>query len=50
MSSMPITLVDPASGHGLSIGLFEDSVDVADAKAAIGNKASEIGWNDVPAG
>jgi hypothetical protein len=41
-------LVDPATGNGLSIAFFEDTVNVADVKAAIGKKASEIGWDDVP--
>ena len=41
-------LVDPITGNGLSITFFEDTVDVAAVKAAIGKKASEIGWNDVP--
>jgi hypothetical protein len=41
-------LVDPASGNGLSIAFFEDTVDVGAVKAAIGKKAAEIGWNDVP--
>ena len=41
-------LVDPAAGNSLSIAFFEDTVNVADAKDAIGKKAVEIGWNDVP--
>jgi hypothetical protein len=41
-------LVDPATGNGLSIAFFEDTVDVAAVKAAIGKRASDIGWNDVP--
>jgi hypothetical protein len=41
-------LVDPTTGNGLSIAFFEDTVDVAAVKAAIGRKASEIGWNDRP--
>jgi len=41
-------LVDPATRQRLSIAFFEDTVNVADAKAAIGKKATEIGWNDVP--
>ena len=41
-------LVDPATDNGLSIAFFEDTVNVADVKAAIGKKATEIGWNDVP--
>ena len=41
-------LIDRTTGNGLSITFFEDTVDVAEVKAAIGTKASEIGWNDVP--
>ncbi len=41
-------LVDQATGNGLSIALFDDGVDVAQVKAAIGEKALEIGWNDLP--
>ena len=31
-------LVDPATGNGLSIAFFEDTVDVAAVKAAIGKR------------
>ena len=41
-------LLDEKTGNGLSIALFEDGVDVAQVKAAIAEKALEIGWNDVP--
>ena len=41
-------LVDQASGNGLSISFFDDTVDVGDVKAAISTKAAEIGWNDIP--
>jgi hypothetical protein len=41
-------LVDPATGNGLSIAFFEDDVTVAEVKAAIADKAAEIGWHDVP--
>jgi hypothetical protein len=41
-------LVDPATGNGLSIAFFDDGVDVSQVKAAIANKASEIGWHDEP--
>ena len=41
-------LVDPTTGNVLSIAFFTDAVDVAAVKAAIGKKAEEIGWNDVP--
>jgi hypothetical protein len=41
-------LVDPDTGNGLSIALFDDDVDVSEVKRAISSKAEEIGWNDVP--
>lgn len=41
-------LVDPVTRNGLSVGFFEDDVDAADVKAAIADRAAEIGWNDVP--
>ncbi len=41
-------LVDPSTGNGLSIAFFDDDVEVAQVKAAIAQKAEEIGWNDVP--
>lgn len=41
-------LVDPSTGNGLSIALFDDDVEVLQVKAAIARKAEEIGWNDVP--
>ena len=41
-------LLDPATGNGLSIAFFEDGVDVTQVKAAIAEKALEIGWNEVP--
>ena len=41
-------LVDPATGNGLSVAFCEDTVDVAAVKAAIENRASEIGRNNVP--
>jgi hypothetical protein len=40
-------LVDPSTGNGLSIAFFEDDLEVAQVKAAIAQKADEIGWNDV---
>jgi hypothetical protein len=40
-------LVDPSTGHGLSIAFFDDDVEVAEVKAAIARKAEEIGWHDV---
>ena len=41
-------LVDPETGHGLSIAFFEDDVDVSAVKAAISAKGHEIGWHDEP--
>lgn len=41
-------VVDPETGNGLSIAFFEDDADAAAVKSAIGRKADEIGWNDVP--
>lgn len=41
-------MVDEATGNGLSISVFQDDVNVADVKAAIAQKALEIGFNDVP--
>jgi hypothetical protein len=41
-------LLDPETGNGMSIAFFEDDVEVDHVKAAIGERADEIGWNDVP--
>ena len=41
-------LLDPGTGNGLSIALYEDDVDVAEVKAAIAERADAIGWYDVP--
>jgi hypothetical protein len=41
-------LIDPHTGNGLSVAFFDDDVDVAKVKAAIGAAADEIGFNDVP--
>jgi hypothetical protein len=41
-------LLDPAAGNGLSIALFEDDSDPAEVKAAIAQRADEIGWHKVP--
>ncbi len=41
-------VVDEATGNGMSIAFFEDDVDVAEVKAAIGREATATGWNDVP--
>jgi hypothetical protein len=39
-------LVDPATGKGLSIAFFEDEAAAQAARAAIEQRAEEIGWND----
>lgn len=39
-------LVDPDTGNGLSVAFFEDDVDVAEVKRAIGQRADQIGWHD----
>ena len=41
-------LVDPDTGNGLSIALFEDGVDVSAVRGAISARAQEIGWHDEP--
>lgn len=41
-------LVDPDTGNGLSVAVFDDDVDIAEVKAAISSKAEEIGWHDMP--
>jgi hypothetical protein len=41
-------LVDPTTGNGLSVAFFDDDVDVAAVKAAIGRVAEDIGFNDIP--
>lgn len=41
-------LIDDNTGDGLSIAIFQDDTDMASVKAAIEQKAAEIGWNDVP--
>jgi len=41
-------LIDPATGNGLSIALFDDDVDVAAVRNAITRRAEEIGWHDQP--
>lgn len=40
-------LVDPDTGNGLSIGFYDDDVDVAHVKAVVAERAAEIGWHDV---
>jgi hypothetical protein len=41
-------LVGPETGNGLSVAFFDNHVDVAEVKDAIGRKADEIGWHDEP--
>lgn len=41
-------LVDPDTGNGLSIAVFDDDADVSAVKAAIARRAEEIGWNELP--
>ena len=41
-------LVDPTTGNGMSIAFFEDDVDVSQVKAAIAQRANEIGWHEAP--
>lgn len=41
-------LVDPDTGNGLSVAIFEDDVDVSAVKAALSAKGQEIGWHDEP--
>ena len=38
-------LIDPGTGNGLSIAFFEDDVDISAVKAAISEKAKDIGWH-----
>ena len=41
-------LLDPATGNGLSIAIFDDEAAAEAAGAAIRRRAEEIGWNNVP--
>lgn len=41
-------LVDPKTGNGMSVAFFEDHADPAAVRAAIEDRAAEIGWNDQP--
>ncbi|WP_051828611.1 hypothetical protein [Streptomyces bicolor] len=41
-------LIDPATGNGLSVALFEDEAAVQAARRAIEKRAEEIGWNNAP--
>jgi hypothetical protein len=41
-------LLDPESGNGLSIAIFDNETAGQAAGAAIRRRAEEIGWNDQP--
>lgn len=41
-------LVNVETGNGLSVAFFEDDVDIAAVKRAIGERAQAIEWNAVP--
>jgi hypothetical protein len=41
-------LLDPETGNGLSIAVFDDEDAARAAGAAIRQRAEEIGWNDQP--
>jgi len=41
-------LLDPETGNGLSVAIFDDEEAAQVAGAAIGRRAEEIGWNDQP--
>lgn len=41
-------LLDIETGNGLSVALFEDGVDSAAVKAAIEQRAAELGWHREP--
>lgn len=41
-------LIDPDTGNGLSIAIFDDEEAAQAAGAAIRRRAEEIGWNDQP--
>ena len=41
-------LVDPETGNGLSVAIFDDRAAAEAAGAAIRQRAEEIGWNDQP--
>ncbi|MFG2052718.1 hypothetical protein ACGFI9_01685 [Micromonospora sp. NPDC048930] len=41
-------LVDPETGNGLSIAIFDDEEAAQAAGAAIRRRAEEIGWHDQP--
>jgi hypothetical protein len=39
-------LIDPETGDGLSVSIFEDAQALAATKAAIDDRAAAIGWHD----
>lgn len=41
-------LLDPETGNGLSIAIFDDEDAAQAAGSAIRRRAEEIGWNDRP--
>jgi hypothetical protein len=41
-------LLDPKTGNGLSVAIFDDEAAAQEAGAAIRRRAGEIGWNDTP--
>jgi hypothetical protein len=41
-------LIDPETGNGLSVGLYDSREAIDAAHAAIEQRAREIGWNDQP--
>jgi hypothetical protein len=41
-------LLDPETGNGLSIAIFDNETAGQAAGAAIRRRAEEIGWNDQP--
>jgi hypothetical protein len=41
-------LLDPETGNGLSIAIFDDDEAAAAAGDAIRRRAADIGWNDQP--
>jgi hypothetical protein len=41
-------LLDPATGNGLSIAVFDDDEAAAAAGDAIQRRAADIGWNNQP--
>ncbi len=41
-------LIDPGTGNGLSVAVFDDEAAVRAAGASIQRRAQEIGWHDQP--